>query len=118
MPRKPVEKVIEHRISLSGKERELLESAVFGYGFNNVSSPIIALLSDISAMTFLTGVYLTLRYGDDVAAGLGDGFDNLGELFSKANALTKNAQIVGEGLQNIPFFGISINDLQNIAGRI
>ena len=115
-------KVIEHRISLSGKERELLESAVFGYQFNQISDPIIKLISDISAMTFLVSVYLALRYGDDVAAQLGDNFDSVTDLFSKANTIIQEAKPIvqssGELLQNIPipFLNVDINTLQRLFG--
>ena len=55
MPRLPVDgkKVVEHRISLGTFERQQLESFGAAYGFNRVSSPLIALLSDNSAMMWL-----------------------------------------------------------------
>ena len=55
MPRLPVDgkKVIEHRISLSGVEREQLENFVMGVNFRNVMTPVVDLLSDVSAMAFL-----------------------------------------------------------------
>jgi len=54
-PRLPVDgkKVVEHRISLGTFERQQLESFGAAYGFNRVSSPLIALLSDNSAMMWL-----------------------------------------------------------------
>jgi hypothetical protein len=50
MPRLPVDgkKVVEHRITLGTKERELLDSALGAYQFNRVATPIVAGLSDIS----------------------------------------------------------------------
>ncbi len=56
MPRLPVDgkKVIEHRISLSGVEREQLENFVMGVNVRNVGQPIVSLLSDVSALVALT----------------------------------------------------------------
>jgi len=60
MPRLPVDgkKVIEHRISLSGVEREQLENFVMGYNVNRVMTPLVALLSDVTA---LGALYLLLN---------------------------------------------------------
>ena len=60
MPRLPVDgkKVIEHRISLSGVEREQLENFVMGYNVNRVMTPLVALLSDATA---LGALYLLLN---------------------------------------------------------
>jgi len=50
VPRLPVDgkKVIEHRITLGGKERDLLESAMFSYRIQAITGdhPISELLSD------------------------------------------------------------------------
>lgn len=55
VPRLPVDgkRVIEHRISLSGVEREQLENFVMGYNVNRVMTPIVALLSDATALAAL-----------------------------------------------------------------
>jgi len=55
VPRLPVDgkKVVEHRVSLGTFERQQLEAFGAAYGFNRVSSPLIALLSDNSAMMWL-----------------------------------------------------------------
>ena len=52
MPRLPVDgkKVIEHRITLGTKERELLDSAVNAFQFNQIATPSVALMSDVSGM--------------------------------------------------------------------
>ena len=61
-PRLPVDgkRVIEHRISLSGVEREQLENFVMGYNVRNVAQPLVALLSDVSAILTLTGILQAL----------------------------------------------------------
>ena len=52
MPRLPVDgkKVIEHRITLGTKERELLDSAVNAFQLNQIATPSVALMSDVSGM--------------------------------------------------------------------
>ena len=56
MPRKPVEKVIEHRISLGQYERDQLDTISTGYAFNRVAQPIVALLSDVSALLAIISI--------------------------------------------------------------
>ena len=61
MPRKPTEKVIEHRITLGGYERTLLSDVAGAYQFNRISSPIVNVLSDNTAMALIFatfGLYL------------------------------------------------------------
>jgi len=56
--RKP-DKVIEYRISLQDRERELLEHLVYVGGtakaFNQFTQPFVELIKDISAMTLILG---------------------------------------------------------------
>jgi len=56
--RKP-DKVIEYRISLQDKERELLEHLVYVEGtakaFNQFTEPFVEIIKDISAMTLIFG---------------------------------------------------------------
>ncbi len=58
MPRLPVDgvKVQELRITLGGKEREILESASAAYSMNRISTPIVNLVSDQSAMVLVGAV--------------------------------------------------------------
>ena len=83
MPRLPVdgEKVIEHRISLSGLERKALEDYMFASTINKVSTPLVALLSDVSAMALLTSLYLSYRYGDPAIELLKDKYESAEELY-------------------------------------
>ena len=52
MPRLPVDgkKVIEHRITIGTKERQLVEELVNAQAFNKIAEPIVAGLSDVSFM--------------------------------------------------------------------
>lgn len=58
MPRLPVDgvKVIEHRITLGGKERELLESTLTAYSFRNVATPVITAINDNTTLLLLAGL--------------------------------------------------------------
>jgi len=56
MPRKPTEKVIEHRITLGTYERQVLSDAVTSYNFKNVATPVVSALSDTSFLLFIGGI--------------------------------------------------------------
>jgi len=68
MPRKPTEKVVEHRITLGTYERQMFSDAVTSYNFKNVSTPIVAALSDVSFVLFIgaaIGLFLDRVLPDD-----------------------------------------------------
>jgi len=55
MSRRKPDKVIEYRISLQDKEREILESAIGAYQVNRIMTPIVTLMNDVTGMVvFLT----------------------------------------------------------------
>ena len=58
MPRLPVDgkKVIEHRVTLGTYERQQLDTLVTGVTVKNVGDPLVALLSDVSAIAVLAGI--------------------------------------------------------------
>jgi len=63
MPRLPVDgkKVVEHRLTLGTKERQLLDQATFSYSANRWMTPILAALSDGTFMlTFGIGLALII----------------------------------------------------------
>jgi len=53
--RKP-DQVIEYRVSLQDKQSEQLDSMIAAYQINKVATPLVALLSDTSAMLLITGL--------------------------------------------------------------
>jgi len=57
-PRLPVDgkKVVEHRVTLGSYEREQLDTLVTGVTVKNVTTPLVALLSDVSAMVALAAI--------------------------------------------------------------
>ena len=60
MPRLPVDgkKVQEIRFTLGTFERTQLETLVTGLTVKNVANPIVNLISDVSALTFLFSAYM------------------------------------------------------------
>jgi hypothetical protein len=87
MPRLPVDgkRVVEHRITLGQYEREQLDSVVTGVTFRNVANPMVALLSDVSALVALGGILEALgivditgwvkknTWADEIIDGIGAG---------------------------------------------
>jgi len=53
--RKP-DQVIEYRVSLQDKQSEQLDGLIAAYQINKVATPLVALLSDASAMLLITGL--------------------------------------------------------------
>lgn len=78
MPRLPVDgkKVIEHRFSMGQFERDQLDTLITGITVKNVSTPLVALLSDVTAMLTITAILEALGLIDlsGVISRLGDEF--------------------------------------------
>jgi len=106
LPRKPTTEVIEHRITFGQKERNLLDTVVTSYGFNRVSSPLIALLSDVSAMAFLTTIYVGYKYGPSKVQWLKNRYESLEELAQDVQGILESEYVetaanIDQTLQNI-----------------
>jgi len=56
MSKREPDQVIEYRISLQDKLNEQVDSALAAYQINKVATPLVALLSDVSAMLVITGI--------------------------------------------------------------
>jgi len=56
MTKREPDQVIEYRISLQDKLNEQVDSAITAYQINKVATPLVALLSDTSAMLLITGL--------------------------------------------------------------
>ena len=80
MPRSKPSKVIEHRISLGTYERGIVDQAINAYTVNRIANPLVALISDVSAMAFLASAYLTYRIGPWAASQLKDKYETIEEL--------------------------------------
>ena len=56
MTKREPDQVIEYRISLQDKLNEQVDSALAAYQINKIGTPLVALLSDTSAMLLITGI--------------------------------------------------------------
>jgi len=56
MPKPKPDQTIRHEIVLSRPDRELLSDVVVAYQINKVATPLVALVSDSSAMLLITGL--------------------------------------------------------------
>jgi len=105
MPRLPVDgkRVIEHRITFGTKERDMMESALTGYQFNKVATPIVAGMSDVSFMIVLGGI-LAIYFPDiviptgaatvqEVTGAISDGIKKGAERAKEERALTGEATL-------------------------
>tara|TARA_R110000751_G_scaffold93532_1_gene182654 strand:+ start:445 stop:804 length:360 start_codon:yes stop_codon:yes gene_type:complete len=109
MPRLPVDNVQEFRVTLGQYERERLDTIITALTINKISSPVITLLSDVSAMTLITSAYIAYRYGPEVADQLAESYDNLNSLVNDTNSILAAAEPI---LGNVGFLGISYTGLQ------
>ena len=65
MGRKPVDKVIEHRICFGSKERQQIDSLVTSMNIKNIATPSVSILNDVTGMIALIGI-LELIFGVDI----------------------------------------------------
>jgi len=101
-------KVVEHRITLGTKERQLIESYVFGSNVNQITEPAVELLKDVSAMTTIAIAFIAFRYGSQIAAQLKGSYDNILELILDIATVLSNNKIqtsVDLGIRGTPFLG-------------
>jgi len=77
MPKPKPDQTIRHEISLSRPTQDLLSDAVVAYQINKVATPIVSLLSDVSAMAIVAGLLETLGIiniiPDDIIKQVKDG---------------------------------------------
>ena len=55
MPKPKPDKVVRHEIVLGRADRELISDGLIAYQVNRISTPLVALLSDASAMGLILG---------------------------------------------------------------
>jgi len=55
MPKPKPDQVIRHEIVLGRSERELISDGLLAYQVNRISTPLVALISDVSAMSLILG---------------------------------------------------------------
>jgi len=55
MPKRKPDQVVRHEIVLGRSERELISDGIAAYQFNRITTPLVALFSDASAMGLILG---------------------------------------------------------------
>ena len=99
MPRKPTDRVVEHRITFGKKERQQMDSLIAAYGFNKIANPLVALVSDVSAMTVLVTTYAVWKYGDDALVYFREeAYDDVIGLFADMEQVVKGLPVIRQGI--------------------
>lgn len=80
MPKVKPDQVIRHEIVFGRSERELISDGLLAYQVNRISTPLVALLSDASAMGLILGGLATY-YGFKFDVGTRT-YDNALELYN------------------------------------
>ena len=110
MPRLPIDgtKVKEFRLTLGTFERERIDTLITAIAINRVSTPLVALLSDVSALSALALAYGYYKYGDEFKSFMKDSYDNLGDLVSDFLLFLPNAPNVPDlnPFNNEPNIGV------------
>ena len=93
MPRLPIDgtKVKEFRLTLGTFERERIDTLITAIAINRVSTPLVTLLSDVSALSALALAYGYYKYGDSFKEFMKDNYDNLGDLVNDFLLFLPNA---------------------------
>ena len=121
MPKPKPDNVVRHEIVFGRSERDLLEGALIAYQVNRISTPLVALLSDVSAMTIVftaLGTYLGFKFevfqgGYADMTSLVNDFINQYEAFKESSTLDQAATIASAGLGAIPGVGVGLRGLFN-----
>jgi len=100
MPKVKPDNVIRHEIVLGRADRELLSGAVAAYQVNRISTPLVALMSDVSAMYVLATI--VELFGKDIEwlptiADVPEGLEWLADQAAEYNAYRAQAQATPEG---------------------
>ena len=99
-------KVQEIRFTLGTFERERVDTLISALAFNRVSTPLVALLSDISAMTTITTAYLVYKYGPDALQYMKqDSYEDVTGLASDALSVIASLPVISQTLGVADFIG-------------
>ena len=121
MPKPKPDQVIRHEIVFGRSERELIEGALVAYQVNKVATPLVALISDVSAMTFIfsiIGGYLGIKYV--VSPGLnevGEIYDDFRNQLDAAREAGVDIDVVGIATDPSTYTNAFLEGLDAIFGR-
>lgn len=97
-------KVIEYRITLGTKERQMLESFVNSQNFNQIVTPTVAALSDVSFVVLIGGFLASMGFIEEgywtstkqaLAEGKEDAASLLGKIGDGIEWTSENARNLG-----------------------
>jgi len=97
-------KVIEYRITLGTKERQMVESAVNSTNFNKIITPTVSALSDVSFVVLIGGFLASMGFIEKgywastkqaLAEGKEDAASLLGKIGDGIDWTSENAKAVG-----------------------
>jgi len=122
MPKVKPDNVVRHEIVLGRADRELLEGAIAAYQVNRISTPLVALLSDASALlalaTILEATGITDFVPDWIRQGLQDGiYDSYQDLMVAMNQAQEAAQAAYETAQEAAAVPGAIVDRAELAAK-
>jgi len=99
MPRSKPRHVDVLRIEMGTKERSQLDDFLIGYQVKSVGTPLVALLSDVSAMSLLFSAYAVYRYGDDALDYLkNEAYEDASELYRDFITISKTLPVIRQGI--------------------
>tara|TARA_R110002073_G_scaffold16875_2_gene64345 strand:+ start:1336 stop:1743 length:408 start_codon:yes stop_codon:yes gene_type:complete len=99
MPRAKPRHIDVLRIEMGTKERQMFEDALIGYQVKSIGTPLVALLSDVSAMSLLITAYAVYKYGDDALNYFRDeAYEDLQDLYKDFMNVAKGLPIIRQGV--------------------
>ena len=115
MPRTKPRNVDVIRVELGTKERQLLDDALIGYQVKSIGTPLVALLSDVSAMSLLITSYIVYRHGPEALVYFkNEAYEDLGELYQDAINAAKGLPVIKQTIGVTSF----ISDLFGIPSDV
>jgi len=99
MPRAKPRHIDVLRIEMGTKERQMFEDALIGYQVKSIGTPLVALLSDVSAMSLLITAYAVYKYGDDALNYFRDeAYEDLQDLYKDFMNVAKGLPVIRQGV--------------------
>tara|TARA_Y100000996_G_scaffold402826_1_gene375189 strand:+ start:923 stop:1375 length:453 start_codon:yes stop_codon:yes gene_type:complete len=101
MPKPKPDNIVRHEIVLGRSERQLIEDGLLAYQINRISTPLVALLSDASAMGLIfagLGTYYGFKF--DI---IPNAAQSTADLYNNFKAQYDAAKETATDIQNDPF---------------
>ena len=121
MPKPKPDQVIRHEIVLGRSERELIEGALVAYQVNKVATPLVALISDGTAMTFIfsiIGSYFGIKYvASPGLTEISEIYDDFRNQLDAAKAAGVDIDVVGIATDPSTYTNAFLEGLDAIFGR-